>query len=118
MKNILIAPSKEILQTCLFYVKNTLGYNIDSYYVCETTENLKDLIKTLDSTKVYLTHCHLLPWTDNNLKFIIELFKQYKVSIFLLDLRMELTKDIYAKPASDILAYINQMNYCRKNHEL
>lgn len=120
LKSILIAPSEEILQTCLLYVKTTLGYVVNDYYVCKDAEEVKSLIKelNLDSTIVYLTHCYLLPWTAPNLKFIISIFKKFKVSIFLLDLRMNLTVDVYGKPAADILAYINQMQYCRKEHDL
>ena len=103
MKTVLIAPNEELLHSCLFYVKSTLGYTVHSYYVCQTTDELKELIKTFSNTRVYLTQSHLLPWNPNNLNFIIQLFKEYRVSIFLLDIRMELTADIYGKPAADIL---------------
>ena len=64
---------------------------------------------SLITTTFILTHCFLIPWTIENLNFIVNVFKQRKVSVYCLDLKMNLTTDVYGRPIADVLSYLNLM---------
>lgn len=118
LQNHLIAPNKIILNNTAQYITTTLGYTLTDLLVITDSRDFKKYALTKEKAIFYLADVNLLPWTVNNLKWAIALYKQNIISIYYLELKKFLCDTIQGYPAQFILDYLQTIKQTQLNNDL